>query len=308
MKTPQSIAESLLGGVEWTQMDHGFCHCPGEPFHTNPNRSRDCQVFLSGAPTIFCFHASCRAEVERANKTLRRSLRKGETGVFHGSATSAANIEKRREYLAFQRLKRRAQNSLPDILSKHSCHLGDLIEQSPVSLNDVPGDDWRLLLRIFRQTDTVWIGDVLDSGPGHEGNFQTVSSWLTQKKAPGAFTCPSVFSPGSFSRSKESIEERRFLVVESDTLPKEQFAAILLWIGQFLKMRAIVDTAGKSLHGWFEAPKTGSVEHELRIILPVLGCDPALFKPSQPCRLPGAKRGEKTQALIWLDLGGTRHE
>jgi hypothetical protein len=46
----------------------------------------------------------------------------------------------------------------------------------------------------------------------------------------------------------------------------------------------------------------------LKNILPNLGCDPALFKPSQPCRLPGARRGDKTQALLYLDLEGVGYE
>ena len=42
---------------------------------------------------------------------------------------------------------------------------------------------------------------------------------------------------------------------------------------------------------------------ELKTILPPLGCDPAMFKPSQPCRLPGVYRGPEMQALLYLDIG-----
>jgi hypothetical protein len=95
----------------------------------------------------------------------------------------------------------------------------------------------------------------------------------------------------------------RFLVVESDTLSKAEIAAVFGWCRQFLSLRGIVDTGGKSLHGWFDYPTTAQL-HELRGILPRLGCDPALFKPSQPCRLPGARRGERVQSLLYLDPEG----
>jgi hypothetical protein len=94
-----------------------------------------------------------------------------------------------------------------------------------------------------------------------------------------------------------------FLVVESDSLSKEQMLAVFAWMRQFMHLRAIVDTAGKSLHGWFEYPNPFQLE-ELRVILPTLGCDPALFRTSQPCRLPGALRDGKFQRLLWLDLEG----
>jgi hypothetical protein len=50
----------------------------------------------------------------------------------------------------------------------------------------------------------------------------------------------------------------------------------------------------------------------LKIVLPIFGCDPALFKPSQPCRLPGARRDDRWQKLIWFEAtttnaGGQHH-
>jgi hypothetical protein len=92
------------------------------------------------------------------------------------------------------------------------------------------------------------------------------------------------------------------LVAESDTLSKEEVLAVFMWMRNFMRLRAVVDTAGKSLHGWFEYPTQEELA-ELRVILPALGCDEALFKASQPCRLPGARRGDKLQCFVWLDLG-----
>jgi hypothetical protein len=65
-----------------------------------------------------------------------------------------------------------------------------------------------------------------------------------------------------------------------------------------------VDTGGKSLHGWFDMPKK-AIFDELETILPLLGCDPGLFKPSQPCRMPGVPRGEKYQTLIYYSPEAT---
>jgi hypothetical protein len=86
--------------------------------------------------------------------------------------------------------------------------------------------------------------------------------------------------------------------------------AVINWCRSFMRLRAIVDTAGKSLHGWFDAVPP-AIEAKLRVILPNLGrasdedektLDPALFKVAQPCRLPGAVRDGKYQNLYYLDL------
>ena len=80
-----------------------------------------------------------------------------------------------------------------------------------------------------------------------------------------------------------------------------------------MRLRAIINTGGKSLHAWFEPPNSEQ-EAELRIILPALGFDSAMFRPSQPCRLPGVLRLDAQkdpllglpvhQSLLWLDLEG----
>ena len=65
---------SILGSIDWQSEVSGFCRCPGESLHTHPTGKKDCRVSVGGAPTIFCFHASCAAAVAEGNKRLRREL------------------------------------------------------------------------------------------------------------------------------------------------------------------------------------------------------------------------------------------
>jgi len=62
----------------------------------------------------------------------------------------------------------------------------------------------------------------------------------------------------------------------------------------------IIDTAGKSLHAWFEAPPNKVFENRLKAGLVAFGCDPKVFTYSQPVRVPGAWREGKLQRLVWL--------
>jgi hypothetical protein len=198
----------------------------------------------------------------------------------------------------------RASSSLAPILKRFQWKYEEIKASSPsaISDDDVAGQ-WKQIVGIFKPGDVLWIGDTYDSGSSrHQANFKSVEEWLKAPTLAGQFTCPAAFKNASFSRSNDNVLQRRFLVVESDILSKDQVGAVFKFLRDEvgLRLRAIVDTAGKSLHGWFDFPKKAVLE-ELEIILPRLGCDPGLFRPSQPCRLPGAMRDGKFQRLIYLD-------
>ena len=74
MIDPRTVAERILGQVDWQTEVSGFCQCPGESLDTHPNGGKDCRVNVDGAPTVFCFHSSCIAAVTEANRQLRREL------------------------------------------------------------------------------------------------------------------------------------------------------------------------------------------------------------------------------------------
>jgi len=215
------------------------------------------------------------------------------------------------------RLEAKARFALGALLALYRGGFAHYGNRSPYNLLACdPRDDWRLLLRLFDPQDTVWIGKSPSDSAGAEASpdwqqycatrFRTVAEWLKEPECPGMFTCPSLFKPGSTSRCNANLVKRRFLVVESDLLDRNKICSVFQWLEQFSKLRAIVDTAGKSLHAWFETPDKETFS-ELKITLPQLGCDPALFRESQPCRLPGARRPDKenrVQSLLYLDLGG----
>jgi hypothetical protein len=275
-------------------------------------------VTLDGAPTAHCLHSSCATVVASINQQLRSSIGKAERGEQGAAAKlrspSPEMLDRRRRAEEERRLAHRSRRSLAWIVAEHRLALADLIEESPVRLLDEPRDDWRRLLGLFPDDGAVWIGDTKDSCDDEADDrrkeycrrhFRPVQEWLREAEAPGQFTCPSLFRAGVHSRSNENVVRRPFLVVESDTLGKEEVLSIFNWMRKFMRLRAVVDTAGKSVHGWFEYPDDEALT-ELKMILPALGCDAALFKASQPCRLPGARRGEKTQCLLWLDAGRSR--
>jgi len=305
-RSAAEIAENILGPIVWASTTMGYCECPGKNQHSTGSADRDCVVYLDRVPTIHCMHASCDAAIEKANRALRAAILNpnGDAGFVMPRLTAEdkARIAERNRN---ERTRVKAMKSLPQLLKKHHWAYDDILRDSPMDVKTEPENHWRLLLGKFEPGDVVWIGGVRDSGsPACAANFKPVAEWLNYGRAPGQFVCPASFKNTSFARSNGNIVARRFLVVESDVLKKDEVGAVFRWLMKSgLRLVAVVDTAGKSLHGWFEFTSCEPALDELKLILPALKCDPKLFTASQPVRLPGAERDGKYQRLIYLTGG-----
>ncbi|WCJ60314.1 hypothetical protein NXS98_04055 [Fontisphaera persica] len=308
--------------------------------HTHRNGKKDCRVNVDGAPTVFCFHSSCIAAVSEANRRLRREigaspwqitlpggrvLRNGDLLRTDGTVLgreammigtpphpgplprwgrgdlSAAPVEK----VVLETVRVNAERYRAEMFEAFRWTYGDIMADSPLRVCERDAEDqFRTWLRLWPAHCHVWIGDVFSSGkPEHRTHFRPVAEWYQIGPAMGNFTCGSSFKPGSYSRSNANCDGTRFLVVESDTLAKDEVGAVFAYLNRRLRfnLHAIIDTAGKSLHGWFDAPRNARTEAHLKAVLTVFGCDPKLFTYSQPVRVPGAYRDGRLQRIVWLN-------
>jgi hypothetical protein len=327
MNDPRQIAAGVVGAVDWQTEVSGFCRCPGESLHTHTTGKKDCRVNVDGAPTIFCFHASCAPAVAASNLRLRRELgasswelslpggkvlRAGDILQGDGTVKTKAEIfqksevgsQESEEKLILETLRTVADRFKPELFETFRWPFAQIVADSPLLVSERDAEDqFRTWLKLWPAHCHVWIGDIYSSGrPEHRTNFRPVADWYQIGPVMGNFTCGSSFKPGSFQRSNANCNGTRFMVVESDTLPKDEVGAIFAYLNRRLRfnLHAIIDTAGKSLHGWFDAPRTPRIEAQLKAMLAVFGCDPKLFTYSQPVRVPGAYRDGKLQRIIWL--------
>ena len=343
MTDPRHAAAQILGAIDWQTEVSGYCRCPGEAMHTHENNQKDCRVNVDGAPTIFCFHASCAAAVAEANRRLRRELtaspwelrlpggkllRSGDILQRDGSVLTRREIEDGRsqmggvaapmgrfmgtpgtaslpgERLILESLRVAAERFRTELFEFFRWPMAQILEDSPLLVAERDADEqFRTWLKLWPACSTVWIGDVYSSGkPEHRTHFRPVSEWYQIGPVMGNYTCGSAFQRGTYRRSNENLNGHRFLVIESDTLPRDEVGAIFAYLNRRLHftLHAIIDTAGKSLHGWFDAPRSRLVEERLKATLVAFGCDPKVFTYSQPVRVPGAFRDGRLQRLIWL--------
>jgi len=94
-------------------------------------------------------------------------------------------------------------------------------------------------------------------------------------------------------RCKANINFRKYLIVEFDDpeLPKTDQAILLSALDRIMPLVLVVDSGGKSLHGWFDVKL--SEESETRKFFKLatkLGADPNLWSECAWVRMPGGKR------------------
>jgi len=180
----------------------------------------------------------------------------------------------------------------------------DLWHSSPSIIEPDTLDQCRAMLTgLFQPLDLLWMGTPYESGKRENSrNFQSCQQWLDADSLPPRLAA-GIFQAGSLSRSEQSITDRPYLVIESDELigfkpktteerdeNKKLSAALFAFMTDRLKMtlRAVIDTGGKSLHGWFDRPSPEGMT-ALQTIIDGLAIDTAVFArcSSNPLRAPG---------------------
>jgi hypothetical protein len=188
----------------------------------------------------------------------------------------------------------------------------DLKNASPVSLTETDSAAFLDVLykpgeRILIFTDYYSQGEVL---------FQVGSPNATLPKltAEGAWYLVNPINGQSYPnprqenklsrRSEESVTSWRYLVLESDIAPENQWLSCLVQLP--LKIAAIYSSGGKSVHALVRVDARSKSEWDtialqFKQILVPLGADQAAMTGVRLSRLPGVKRGTRLQELLYLN-------
>lgn len=203
----------------------------------------------------------------------------------------------------------------------------DLSEASPISLGWPRDEDAvRVLSNLYEPDDLLFIGKQGDGGIVGK-TIRSVREWTTStsfKNFPHIIPNPLTGQPapkksgdGETFRGDNAVKVYRFCVVEFDDIPREEQLAF--WAAVNLPVSALIDTGGKSIHGWLDVRQLAPVanldewDHQIKnrlygeILIP-LGVDPACSNAARLSRLPGHFRQEKQrfQRTIYLSPMGRK--
>jgi hypothetical protein len=192
----------------------------------------------------------------------------------------------------------------------------DFWEASPIRLYDDPAQDARLLLEtLYRPDDMLFIGERFSK------EVRPAAEWIKHIVKHGTKGLPHIIpnpvtgqqhpdKSGKLSfRCDNAIKDFRYAVVEFDNLSREDQLAF--WKAIPLPIAALIDSGGKSIHGWIEVGNVQTTEQWEQLIenklykhyLIPLGVDPACRNEARLSRLPGHFRSEKGnwQKLLYLN-------
>ena len=247
-------------------------------------------------------------------KTIQKASRDYQGGTFTSRPRSKPVIRDGRA--ALQKIIDQAQIEDPV----------DLWEASPIRLLDDPTADAVLLLNtLFKSDDLIFIGDRHDRGIIGQ-TIRTATEW-SEYFQTGGKTSPFIIvnplsgeSASTKGGDKETlrgdlcVEDFKYCLVEFDNLTHED--QVKFWAAVKLPVVALIDSAGKSIHGWIdikhlskvETPEQWQTEIKVRLydrILKPLGVDGACSNPARLSRLPGHWRNkEAIQRILWLSSEG----
>ena len=193
----------------------------------------------------------------------------------------------------------------------------DIMAASPLPIPASPVEQQRLVLvSLYGGDEFVFIGERHDTDP------RTVRSWVEILAAghplgPHIIPNPLTGEEGLTKDNKPSrradacVAAFRFAVVEFDGLPLEQQVAF--WTAVKLPVTALIDSGGKSIHGWIrvDAPDRVAWERDIEVglfaerLVPQ-GVDAACRNEARLSRMPGHTREDsgRVQRLLYLAPAG----
>lgn len=194
--------------------------------------------------------------------------------------------------------------------------------QSPIRIDWSPEEDaWRVLEALYAPDEMLYIGP--PRGQVNVGiEIREARQWIErfQKLGPAAtgphvipnplsgLPAPTADGTGMTLRGDACVARFRFAVVEFDGLSREDQLAF--WWSARLPVAVLVDSGGKSVHGWVRVRDVDRAEDWTRVVeahlfgnfLKPLGVDGACRNESRLSRLPGHRRREtgNWQRLLYL--------
>jgi len=253
---------------------------------------------------VNCQHASCRKKIARLNAEIRAN----QWSAYYDEQIEVAPPIRTEEQIKAERDRqdrvRQAKNDVAKIVTQ-PLPLEELTASSPTPVKDLtPEEMMKAHLGLFRPSDLLWVA--AKPTRVYSTNFRRAEEWLGQLPSACVFLSGSTYKNRFGSRRMENLDNTRFCVFEHDRFGRETTAAIFRHAeAQGMPLVAVVDSGGKSVHGWCLADENLPRWREFFL---AAGFCSAAMRPTQPVRLAGGKRVEEDkpmaiQKLLYLNLG-----
>ncbi len=279
----------------------------------NTDNFPDAVKYACGVLSITCPEPT-KPQTKEEREELNRKL----------AENRKAQAQRDKEKAVTQKRVKHLQEQLPKILNSYKNeYWREELHAELLSFNDDPElDAHAFIAGLFPDQSTIWCGDVKDSGSEkHSKHFRPANEWreiIESRKYIPARICPSTFQSGIHHRSKDFALDWKYICIEGDELighkattveEQEENKHLNYCLAKFcrevlgMKLVAVIDTGGKSLHLWFVMPPSEDF-NLLCQIADGIGVDTAtLTNPVAPLRLPNCihNKTKKRASLLMFN-------
>ncbi|MCX7002601.1 MAG: hypothetical protein NTV22_04930 [bacterium] len=186
-----------------------------------------------------------------------------------------------------------------------------LTTTAPLPLDPLPIDAGRALPALFSHGELICMGMTQSDGGTYSlAEAQGLAPWHHQFVVPSPMTSRDGRTQTGTPawRSLANTGARRYLIVENDNGTHDQQARILKYLDNLtpsIRLTIVVDSAGKSLHGWFDVRAIPEpCTRAFFSVAVLLGADPHTWAACQWVRMPGGTRYRpdaepRKQEIMW---------
>lgn len=302
--------EAMIGNLpSWAQIEGGGRSVSDLPQHiqnrlsTPPKRGDGLNLWFFGSAILLHPHLKPGEIVSVLQAVTKgQPVKPGEIerAVERSAAASVQEVQPADSTL---RSWPRTNQPLRDAITGMGVELADLVKVSPKNCAGLDAEN--AIDHLFPGNPLLCCGWTLK-----ECVTAKREEWRGQMAQEIQFIVPSPMSAetGLTQEGKESMRclnntgPRRFLVIDQDVGTKDEQAAVLVHLATMAPLAMVIDSGGRSIHGWFYCE--GRSDDEIRPFMAYavsLGADPATWTPCQFVRIPGGTRdnGSVQQILFF---------
>lgn len=138
-----------------------------------------------------------------------------------------------------------------------------------------------------------------------QDTIKSRKDWVEEGLDKMQYFCPCLFKERDKGRVADNVESRRFLVFETDQMPKQwdSQAGLIERLAQELPLKMVVESGNKSLHSFFKCIPNKERIKKFHDLVITLGGDQSVLRASQMVRLPWGQNSKtgKTQTVLYFD-------
>jgi hypothetical protein len=233
-------------------------------------------------PQVACDHMHMAAHSVLRRKPQALEIENWIKWAYNNNNQSVGGLKGRKK----QSQARKNQDIISEWASKGS--LQDLMKRS----KSIPQTPEPILENLYEDDELLHISPDI-----YHDTIKPRHQWIKEGLDGMQYFCPCIFKGDQKGRLAENVDQRKYVVFETDDMPQDwdSQCGLIDRLAKELDLVMVVASGNKSLHATFDASTDqGNLQKFMDLVI-TLGGDRAVLRPSQMVRFPWGKNTKTGQ-------------